>query len=120
MGYLVDRFGPRAMVLAGGAAAGLGFMLLSLTNSFVTFLVVYIGVLSLGMNGGFNHGVMAAVNNWFIRRKGLAMSITSMGASIGGAVITPVVASLCLPGVGGPALSFPVWLCWSWCSPCPW
>ncbi len=96
VGYLVDRFGPRTMVVAGGALAGLGFMLLSRTNSFTTFLLVYIGVLAMGMNGGFNHGVMAAVNNWFIRRKGLAMSITSMGGSIGGAVITPAVAFIVL------------------------
>ncbi|MDP6228513.1 MAG: hypothetical protein QF714_12560, partial [Dehalococcoidia bacterium] len=31
VGYLVDRFGPRTMVVAGGALAGLGFMLLSRT-----------------------------------------------------------------------------------------
>jgi MFS family permease len=48
------------------------------------------------MNGGFNHGVMAAVNQWFIRRKGMAMSIVSLGQSIGGAAITPAVAVVVL------------------------
>ncbi len=95
-GYLVDRLGPRTMIVIGGALAGLGFILLATTHSFATFLLVYIGVLSMGMNAGFNHGVMAAVNQWFIRRKGMAMSIVSMGQSIGGAAITPAVAIIVL------------------------
>jgi MFS family permease len=76
-GYLVDRLGPRTIIAAGGVLAGIGFILLAQTHSFTMFLIVYLGVLSMGMNGGFNHGVMAAVNQWFIRRKG--MSIVSLG-----------------------------------------
>jgi MFS family permease len=95
-GYLVDRNGPRTMIAIGGALAGLGFILLALTHNFATFLLVYVGVLSLGVHTGFSHGVMAAVNQWFIRRKALAMSITSMGFSVGGAVITPGIAYLVL------------------------
>lgn len=95
-GYLVDRLGPRTMIAIGGVLAGLGFILLSLTHSFATFLLAYIGLLALGMNAGFNHGVMAAINSWFVRRKGLAMSLASMGISFGGAVITPLVAVVVL------------------------
>ncbi len=95
-GYLVDRLGPRTMIAVGGVLAGLGFILLSLTPNFTTFLLVYIGVLAVGMNAGFNHGVMAAVNQWFIRRKGLAMSIATMGISVGGAAITPAVVIIVL------------------------
>ena len=95
-GYLVDRLGPRTMIAFGGLLAGLGFILLSQTHSFTMFLLMYVVVLSMGMNAGFNHGVMAAVNQWFIRRKGMAMSIVSMGQSIGGAVVTPTVAIIVL------------------------
>ncbi|MDP6548930.1 MAG: MFS transporter [Dehalococcoidia bacterium] len=95
-GYLVDRLGPRTMIAFGGLLAGTGFILLSLTHSFSTFLLVYVGVLAMGMNAGFNHGIMAAVNQWFVRRKGLAMSFATMGISIGGAVVTPAVAFLVL------------------------
>ena len=95
-GYLVDRLGPRTMIAIGGLLAGLGFILLSLTDSFATFLLVYVGVLAVGMNAGFNHGIMASVNQWFVRRKGLAMSITTTGMSLDGAVITPLVAVIVL------------------------
>ncbi len=95
-GYAVDRLGPRTMIAFGGLLAGTGFILLSQTHTFTTFLLVYIGVLAMGMNAGFNHGIMAAVNQWFIRRKGLAMSFATMGISIGGTVITPAVAYIVL------------------------
>ncbi|MDP6548577.1 MAG: MFS transporter [Dehalococcoidia bacterium] len=95
-GYLVDRLGPRTMIAIGGALAGAGFILLALTHSFTMFLLVYVGVLALGINTGFNHGVFAAVNQWFIRRKGLAMSMTSLGNSLGGFVIVPAVAAIVL------------------------
>jgi sugar phosphate permease len=95
-GYMVDRLGPRKMVAFGGITAGVGFILLGFTQSFATFLLVYVGVLSVGMNAGFNHGIGAAINNWFVRRKGFAMSITYMGQSIGGATITPAVAFIVL------------------------
>jgi sugar phosphate permease len=84
------------MIAIGGVLAGLGFILLSLTHSFAMFLLVYVGVLAVGINTGFNHGVFAAVNQWFIRRKGLAMSITSVGNSMGGFVIVPGVALIVL------------------------
>jgi MFS family permease len=95
-GYLVDRLGPRTMIAAGGALAGVGFILLSFTHSFTTFMIVYVAAVTLGVNVGFNHGIFAAVNQWFIRRSGLAMSISTMGMSIGGAVITPAVALIVL------------------------
>jgi len=92
VGYLIDRFGPRVMVVAGGFIAGLGFILLSFTHNYLFFLIVFVGVLSLGFKAGFNHAMMAAINQWFIRRKGLAMSIVSTGSAVGGLVITPLVA----------------------------
>jgi MFS family permease len=95
-GYLVDRLGPRKMIVAGGILAGLGFILLSRTNSFTTFMIVYVGALTVGVNVAFNHGVFTMVNQWFVRRSGLAMSISTMGMSIGGAVLTPAVAYIVL------------------------
>ena len=58
-GYLVDRLGPRTMITVGGLIASLGFFLLALTPNFTTFLLVYVGVLALGVHVGFNNGIMA-------------------------------------------------------------
>ena len=98
-GYAIDRWGPRKLMITGCFVGGAGFLLLSLTHSYATFLLVYLGVLAFGMNLGFNQGVMACLNNWFVRRKGLAFSLMAVGISVGGATITPIIALLVL-GVG--------------------
>ena len=92
VGYLIDRFGPRIMVVIGGFLSGLGFILLSFTHNYLFFVLVFVGILSLGFKAGYNHAMMASINDWFIKRKGLAMSVVSTGSAVGGIVITPLVA----------------------------
>ena len=92
VGYLIDRFGPRSMVIVGGFLSGLGFILLSFTHSYIAFLLVFVCILSVGFKAGYNHAMMASINDWFIKRKGLAMSVVSTGSAVGGLVITPLVA----------------------------
>jgi MFS family permease len=92
VGYLIDRFGPRGMMVLGTTLAGLGFVLLSCTHSYFFFLLVFMGLLTLGFQAGFNHATMAAVNHWFRKKRGLAMAIVQTGQAIGGVVIFPLVA----------------------------
>ena len=92
IGYLIDRFDLRVMLVLGTLLAGGGFVLLSFTHSYLTFLLVFMGLLSLGFQAGFNHATMAAVNHWFLRKRGVAMSIVQTGQAIGGVVIFPLVA----------------------------
>ena len=72
--------------------AGLGFVLLAFTHSYLTFLLVFTGLLASGFQVGFNHASMAAVNHWFLTKRGLAMSILQTGQAIGGVVFLPLVA----------------------------
>jgi sugar phosphate permease len=92
VGYLVDRFDVRVMLVIGTALAGLGFLVLSFTNSYLMFVLVFMGPLSLGFQAGFNQATMATVNHWFRRKRGLAMSIVQTGQAIGGVLIFPLVA----------------------------
>jgi MFS family permease len=91
-GYLIDRFDIRVMLVLGTAMAGIGFVLLSFTHSYLFFLVMFIGPVTTGFQLGFNHATLAAVNHWFRRKRGLAMAIVQTGQSIGGVVILPLVA----------------------------
>ncbi len=91
-GYLIDRFGPRPMMLAGVILSGLGYVLLAGVESYVGLLVVYLGVISLSFSAGFMHSPMVLANNWFIRRKALAMTLISGSIGIGGTIITPLLA----------------------------
>ncbi len=92
VGYLIDRFDLRVMLVLGTMLAGLGFILLSFTHSYLLFLLVFIGPVTTGFQIGFNHATLAAVNHWFRRKRGLAMSIVQTGQAIGGVVIFPLVA----------------------------
>ena len=82
VGYLIDRFGPRWMLAAGGFLSGLGFVLLAFTHNYTVFLLVFVGVLSVGFQAGYSHPMLAAINTWFIRRRGLAMSVVSNGDAL--------------------------------------
>ena len=92
VGYLIDRFDLRSILIIGTLLAGLGFVLLSYTHSYLLFVLVFVGPLTTGFQLGFNPASLAAVNHWFRRKRGLAMSIVQTGQSIGGVVIFPLVA----------------------------
>jgi sugar phosphate permease len=91
-GYLIDRFGPRPMMLAGVLLSGVGYMLLAGVESYLGLLVVYLGLISLSFSAGFMHSPMALANSWFIRRRALAMTLISSSIGVGGTVITPLLA----------------------------
>ena len=91
-GYLIDRLGPRPVILAGVILSGIGYMLLATIESYYGFLVVYLGVISLSFSAGFMHSPMVLANTWFIRRRALAMTLVSSAIGIGGTLITPLLA----------------------------
>ena len=91
-GYLIDRYGPRPVMLAGVMLSGFGYMLLGGVHSYAAFLAVYLGVISLSFSAGFMHSPMVLANSWFIKRRALAMTLISSAIGIGGTVITPLLA----------------------------
>jgi MFS family permease len=90
-GYMVDRFGPRSVIVFGVVAGGVGFLLLSATRSYPIFLLVFLGLLTVGFSAPF-HGMAYSINQWFRVRLGMAMSLAAAGSAIGGFLLTPAVA----------------------------
>ncbi len=90
IGWLIDKFGPRKLMIFSAVFVGIGFVLLSRLNSLVMFYILFIFVLAVGYNSGFGRATMVAVANWFIRKRSRAFAIYSLGAGIGGAVIVPI------------------------------
>ena len=95
-GYATDRLGARTMLIFGGVSSGLGFILLTLTKSYWYFLLVFVGLLSLGFRAGYNNATVPALNQWFRRRRSLAMSTASTGTGVGGFLVTPLMGLLVL------------------------
>ena len=47
VGYLIDRFGPRPIIVVAAFLAGIGYILLSWVESYTNFLIIYLAVISL-------------------------------------------------------------------------
>jgi sugar phosphate permease len=92
VGYLIDRYGPRPIMVTAVFLACLGYILLSWAHSYVSFMIVYLGVISLAFVAGFVHSPMVVANSWFIRQRARAMTVVSAAVPIGGALISPVLA----------------------------
>ena len=92
VGYLVDRFGPRPVIVVATLLAGIGYILLSWVKSYTGFLIVYLGVISLAFVAGFVHSPMVVANSWFIRQRARAMTVVSAAVPVGGALISPLLA----------------------------
>ena len=90
VGHLLDRHGPKPIMLAAVLLMGVGYLLLSQVNSYATFLIVYLGVISLAHVGGFMHAPMVLINTWFIRYRARAITISSASFGLGGVLVAPV------------------------------
>jgi MFS family permease len=89
-GWMIDKYGVRPLMFAGTIIVGIGYLLLSQAENFITFLVVYIFVISIGASTSFMQATTAGINTWFIRKRGLAMSINAAAFRLGGAAMVPI------------------------------
>jgi MFS family permease len=91
-GWFIDRFGPRRALFVGALMSGGGFLALSYTTSLWAFGWIYLLVVTAGANLGFSYALATLINNWFYRRKALAMSAFQAVDSVLPAVLVGVVA----------------------------
>jgi MFS family permease len=94
LGRLVDRRGPRLMLEAGVVLIGGGLLLATLVREpwhlYLTLgVLVGGGSVCLGYSG---HALF--LPNWFVRRRGLAISLAFSGVGVGSIVLLPWVQSL--------------------------
>jgi sugar phosphate permease len=89
-GLVVDRFGPRRLMLAGIAMAGLALMGLGGTTGLGAFYVFYVFV-ALGYVCGGPLPNQVLLSRLFDAGRGKAMGIAYLGIGVGGALV-PLVA----------------------------
>ena len=89
VGYFIDRFGPRKVMLVGILMTGAGFILLARINSLWQFYSAF-ALITLGMSVGTWMVVTTAVANWFVALRTRALALTSAGSALGG-LLVPVV-----------------------------
>ena len=89
IGVLVDRLGPRKLILGGSLLICAGFLLLSRVNSLAMFYTAFVFI-AFGMSTCSGTVLMTAVAHWFRKNAGLASGIVASGFGLGG-LIVPVI-----------------------------
>ncbi len=90
VGRLLDRYGPRLIMVFGTVVACISYMLMSRIVEPWHFYVLFTIGFALGLNemGGMVTSVV--VSKWFIRRRGRALALASLGNQLGVIVIVPI------------------------------
>ena len=89
LGHLFDRIGGRRVIVVGLVLIGIFTLLLSLTFHILFMLVVFSFLLSTALSGPSLTNTMALISKWFKRRRATAISINTVGTSIGGLILVP-------------------------------
>src|SRR5581483_6635592 len=104
-GYLVDRFGPRPVVLAGGVLCGVAWVLNSVAG---TLPALYFAAAIGGIGAGAVYGTCVGNSlKWFAERRGLAAGLTAAGFGAGSALtVLPITAMIKTQGYEATFLLF--------------
>ncbi len=89
LGYLLDRYKPRRIVLPCIAIFSFAYASLALLTSHLVHFYLTFFVIGLVGNGTAYIGYSRAISTWFDRRRGLALSIMLAGTGLG-AMLLPV------------------------------
>jgi MFS family permease len=89
-GILIDRLSVRMLMTTGSLLVALGFWSMSRATSIGMFNIVFALTFSIGNGIAGTMAGSAVVSRWFIRSRGQAMGITTIGTSAGG---------MCLPAL---------------------
>lgn len=116
VGFLVDRFGSRKLILCGMILVGLGLILLSSIQSLLMLYVSFL-IIAFGAGGCTTVVTMAAVANWFEKDSGKAFGLMASGFGASGLIIPLIVGliaafdwriTLLILGLGMWALGIPL------------
>ena len=91
-GWLVDKFGPRLLVMLGGLLAGLGWVL---SGKAETLTALYMAYAIAGIGAGIVYGTaVGSALKWFPDHRGLAAGLTAAGFGAGSAFTVAPIAKL--------------------------
>lgn len=92
-GWIIDRFGPRRLMLAGILMGGIALIGLSLMTSLWQFYVFYLfNALGYMCGGPLPNQVL--VSRWFNKARGRAMGIIYLGIGVGGMLVPQIARAL--------------------------
>jgi MFS family permease len=91
VGFLVSRYGPRKLFLAGNITLGVALFLLSRVQSLAGFYIAFL-LVAFGAGGCTSVVSLTAIANWFHKNVGIAMGIMASGFGASGLLVPIIVA----------------------------
>ena len=91
-GWILDRHGPRMIMVFGSVVATGCFLTMGAITEPWQFYLLYTAATVLGLNELGSLVTSTTVAKWFVRKRGRALSLGSIGLNVGGALLAPVVA----------------------------
>ncbi|HEX4380995.1 MAG TPA: MFS transporter, partial [Candidatus Acidoferrum sp.] len=91
IGRLIDRFGPRRIILPCMTVFGCGIASFALLRPGIWQFYVTCFVIGIVGNGAAHLAYARSISTWFERRLGMALAFVMVGAGLG-AMILPVIA----------------------------
>jgi len=92
-GWLIDKYGPRRLMMAGVLMMGTALIGLSFADSLPLFYLFYV-FNALGYVCGGPLPCQVLISRWFDKNRGKAMGIAYLGIGAGGAVVPLMAAGL--------------------------
>ena len=93
-GWLADRYGGRQLVLLGGLISCIGFGAVAYIDDYWQLVLAYSVVAAIGRGIGIVPNLMTIINQWFVRRKALAITILNTAFAGGAAVMVPALSQI--------------------------
>ncbi len=90
-GWIIDRYGPRRLMMLGAVLMGVAFVGLSRSSSLWMFYMFYV-FNALGYVFGGPLPCQVLISKWFTKNRGKAMGIAYLGIGAGGALV-PIIAN---------------------------
>jgi len=103
-GWLVDKFGPRLLVMIGGILAALGWVGSGKAES---LSALYLSYAVSGIGAGIVYGTaVGSALKWFPDHRGLAAGLTAAGFGAGSALTVQPIASMINPAGQAPGSGY--------------
>lgn len=91
-GWITDRFGARWIVFFGVFIISLSLILMRFIDSLWSFYLVWGLMLGTGCNIALTLPIDTTISNWFVKKRGVALSIKWIFSGISGVAIMPMIA----------------------------
>jgi MFS family permease len=90
VGYLVDRVGPRKVILPGIFLMGLGLLLCTRIQSLLQFYIFFGMIAGVGVTCLSISPFTTILSHWFEKKRGMANGLASVGIGFGPLIFVPL------------------------------